>query len=75
MTLHLSDEQWSAYDRWSRRVARAHWEADAGESISATIAFTFTSVGRQVQAWIGSERLTLEVLGESTYPVTRDPAP
>lgn len=72
---HLSDEQLAAYHRWSRRIARAHWCADTAESISVTMAFTFTSIGRQVQACIGPERLTLEALGESTYPVPRDQSP
>ena len=71
---HLSDEQLAAYHRWSRHVVRAQWRADAAESISATIAFTFTSVGRQVQARIGPDSLMLEVLGESTYPISRTPS-
>jgi hypothetical protein len=69
---HLSDEQLAAFVRWSRRVVRVQWRADATESVSATIAFTFTSVGRQVEARIGPDSLMLEVLGESTYPVPRE---
>jgi hypothetical protein len=70
----LSEEQLTAYHHWSRRVVRASWTADAAESISATIVFTFTSVGRSVQARIGTETLLLEVMGESTYPVPREPS-
>lgn len=71
---HLTDEQLAAYHRWSRRIVRSFWTADAAESINATIAFTFTSIGRSVQAHIGTETLLLEVMGESTYPVPREPS-
>lgn len=59
---HLNDEQLRAYDQWMTEIAKSHWNADAAESLQATVSFTFTAFGRRVEARVGEHRLVLEDL-------------
>ncbi len=59
---HLTDEQLRAYDQWMTTIAKSHWSADAAESLQATLSFTFTALGRRVEARVGEHHLLLEDL-------------
>jgi len=59
---HLGDEPLLIYDQWIAAIAKSRWQADAAESLQATISFTFTALGRRVEAHAGGHHLLLEDL-------------
>ena len=56
----LTDEQWQMYRDWIETQAAGLWDADAAESIEVSLTFTFCSIGRRVQARLGSSMLLIE---------------
>ena len=56
----LTADQLHRYNSWCAETARPMWEADAAESIEVAITFRFSSLGRIVEAAMGSSRLILE---------------
>jgi len=52
----LTEEQLSAYNAWAEKMARAHAQANAADSLAVDITFTFTPFGRGVYADVSSSR-------------------
>lgn len=52
----LSDKQLRAYNEWAATVAKAHFNADAGESLEISIRFSFSPFGREVIAVVGESQ-------------------
>lgn len=60
--LKLSADQLSQYNTWAKKVSMPLWDADCAESHAITISFTFSSIGRTVEAVVdgSGQKLMLE---------------
>lgn len=57
--LQLSEAQLQQYNEWASKVAAAYGEADALESMSITLSFTFCFLGRTVEAVVDGSKQKL----------------
>lgn len=56
----LSTEQHQALTDWMQPKIKAAVNADAAESLSLKVTFTFWALGREIVATCGKDELTLE---------------
>jgi hypothetical protein len=62
-SLRLSDEQLATYNEWGAQRVKAHFDEECLESLDVSLVFTFSILGRSVEAWVGSStthKLVLE---------------
>lgn len=55
----LSEEQLQRFDEWSSAMTKAMFDADIGESAHVYVTFTFSAIGRSVEAVYGGTTLKL----------------
>jgi hypothetical protein len=65
-SFHLSKKQLAAYNAWGAQLVKEHFDEECLESLEISIVFSFSLLGRSVEARVGNSAIHRLVLEDTT---------